>query len=509
MLRPASPPAYWLLALLLVFVIPPVLAGPFGNDQGIFAAVGQVLLNGGAPYLDAWDIKGPLVYLLYAAGLWLTPHVAFGVMLIDILLLGAALVCLCSLAQKAGQSTAFAYGACAVLLCAGSLELLFTGQPDSWAGYACIMLLALLYAPTPAKAFASGVLIGALVLLKPPYALLAVLGITLFQYPQRVRLVAAFAVGGFMVLLAGALYVYASGATAAFIEIAHFYRNVHMQGSSSSEQLFVLTSNPSYYTFWLYAGAGFAGSAGIYRHNKQLGRLLLATLALCFVIFVLQGKFYTYQRAPLLLVSSLPLAWLIAQLAAKNSTVWHKAAAYSFMLTLLVFAVAISGLSAYRAGFARWANCVGATQSQACLALYNIQGSAGRWQTAAFIKANTPQDARIFQFGYDAGLYVAGNRQPASRFIYSYPLVAPFSTWQTAYRTELLQAFEHTPPAAIVIARRDGGPGTNPKPRAAFIREGFYPSEKMLHTFPALEAYIAAHYRLAHTTPYNLVYLPR
>ncbi|MEP6779943.1 MAG: hypothetical protein ABJC26_08645, partial [Gemmatimonadaceae bacterium] len=42
------------------------LIWPLSWDEGIFAWIGGVLLKGGTPYVDAWDVKGPVTYFVYA-----------------------------------------------------------------------------------------------------------------------------------------------------------------------------------------------------------------------------------------------------------------------------------------------------------------------------------------------------------------------------------------------------------------------------------------------------------
>ena len=56
------------IAVLLVLAVDSTIATP-GRDQSVFIYVAEGLLDGEIPYLDRWDHKGPLIYLLYAAGL--------------------------------------------------------------------------------------------------------------------------------------------------------------------------------------------------------------------------------------------------------------------------------------------------------------------------------------------------------------------------------------------------------------------------------------------------------
>lgn len=64
---------------------------PIGIDSGVYMYSGLVITDGGMPYLDYWDHKGPLLYLFNAAGLWLFGGAA-GIILIEGILLFSSLV---------------------------------------------------------------------------------------------------------------------------------------------------------------------------------------------------------------------------------------------------------------------------------------------------------------------------------------------------------------------------------------------------------------------------------
>jgi len=63
---------------------------PMGRDQGILAWVGDTILNGGLPYRDAWDVKGPASHYVYALVGWLFGRNQWGIRLLDLLLVFAA-----------------------------------------------------------------------------------------------------------------------------------------------------------------------------------------------------------------------------------------------------------------------------------------------------------------------------------------------------------------------------------------------------------------------------------
>ena len=76
------------IALLLVLAIDSFIAKP-GGDSAIFMYVAQGILEGEVPYLDRWDHKGPLLYLINAVGLLIDE--VWGLWLVQgVFLLGAS-----------------------------------------------------------------------------------------------------------------------------------------------------------------------------------------------------------------------------------------------------------------------------------------------------------------------------------------------------------------------------------------------------------------------------------
>src|SRR5215203_4015571 len=54
------------LALALLAVRLPSLAQPMGSDQSLYAYIGDRILHGDRPYVDAWDQKPPAIHYTYA-----------------------------------------------------------------------------------------------------------------------------------------------------------------------------------------------------------------------------------------------------------------------------------------------------------------------------------------------------------------------------------------------------------------------------------------------------------
>ena len=80
-------------------------ASPSGWDASAFAYVGKGILTGEVPYLDRWDNKGPVTYLIYALGL-LAPG-WWGMWLIDMaFLLGSAWLAFKMVQREFGTTSA-------------------------------------------------------------------------------------------------------------------------------------------------------------------------------------------------------------------------------------------------------------------------------------------------------------------------------------------------------------------------------------------------------------------
>jgi hypothetical protein len=58
--------ALGLFTAIVVLARLATLRAPLGNDTGQYLYVGQTLLDGGTPYVDAANNKGPVTYLLFA-----------------------------------------------------------------------------------------------------------------------------------------------------------------------------------------------------------------------------------------------------------------------------------------------------------------------------------------------------------------------------------------------------------------------------------------------------------
>jgi hypothetical protein len=145
---------------------------PFGWDQGIFASIGDVILRGGMPYRDGWDMKGPLAYYGFALGQWLFGNHMWSVRVLDLPLLLAGMTALAFMVARLTATPLWGcWAAITFALWIGSLGWFHTVQPDAWVAYLMLLGAGPLVARRPAawQLLFCGVMVGCAGLVKPFY----------------------------------------------------------------------------------------------------------------------------------------------------------------------------------------------------------------------------------------------------------------------------------------------------------------------------------------------------
>ena len=94
--------AWTLVALGLVVILENFVRVPPGRDSSAFLYVGKGILQGEIPYLDRWDHKGPLLYLLNAAGLLISgAKGVWGLWAMEMAILLGTVFCACKTFTRA------------------------------------------------------------------------------------------------------------------------------------------------------------------------------------------------------------------------------------------------------------------------------------------------------------------------------------------------------------------------------------------------------------------------
>jgi hypothetical protein len=155
---------------------------PLGVDQGVFTYIGNVILNRGLPYRDAWDIKPPAVFYEYSLARLLFRDPVIACRLLDIA--STALTCwllvlLCHRLGKKGAGLLVSF----LYLCCYWFEFNFwhTAQAEGLASPATVAAVLLVMPATNKKRLplVAGICISFVILLKSTLILLAAVPIYL------------------------------------------------------------------------------------------------------------------------------------------------------------------------------------------------------------------------------------------------------------------------------------------------------------------------------------------
>jgi 4-amino-4-deoxy-L-arabinose transferase-like glycosyltransferase len=184
----------WIAAGAAILWLP--MSFPIPGDQGLFSWAGDVIVRGGMPYVDAWDMKGPVVYYVYAAA-----QKAFGVHLWTIRIVDAALLITAAVFVRRAaialtDRVTGTWAALIFFLWYASQSYWHTAQPDGWTGMILIIALAPVIgrttSVTPVQAAWVGVCIGLVTLFKPLWVMFLLLPATHVVVARNSRRIALF-----------------------------------------------------------------------------------------------------------------------------------------------------------------------------------------------------------------------------------------------------------------------------------------------------------------------------
>ena len=456
------------LALALVILVCALwgatsLTYPFGWDQAIIASVGDVVLQGGMPYRDGWDMKGPLAYLWFAAAQWLFGRGQAGIRVFDLVLLITASLTLASAAARVIRPSVGPWAAAALVLCYGSMNYFFTAQADGAVALLLTLAFAPILRPVPRvrHVIVAGFAIGLAALVKPVFlAFLLVPMLTIVQRREG-RPVSELA----LTLAAAALpialtlsWFAARGALSDLID-------VHIRFAAGYSEVFELAVRDRlrglarYFMHLPEAPAAVLiafGGVALWRRAQPIARLTIVWLLTALAIVVLQRKFFVYQWSVMFPPAILLVVAGIDDLVAttdrprrlNRGAILGVALAAVMLLSLAVGPIRdIVNLGRYVAGL---------DSHDTYYARFGHEGdafsAADQMAAAEYLRAHTTGADRIAIFGYDAPALYLSSRRNATRFSFPLPLVGWRSSQQVReqYQREFMDALRD-PPAYFIV----------------------------------------------------------
>lgn len=493
-----------------------ILLFGFGRDQGIYAVVGDAVLDGKMPYRDVWDFKPPGIFLVFAFAEALFGKTMASIRLVEV----AGLLAMVLVFRRLGRTlfdssnAGLAGGALAVLIHA-QLEFWHTAQPESFGGMLTVFALALVTKDAIsatstrhrlAVAAAVGVLFGCAFLMKPPLGGGVLVCAAYLARAERLRSprpvapvlpVLAMAAGSFLPILLVAAWFWGRGAWSALqwtlFEFTPGYTQLGWHGTAHGLFLYALNEALVGFSYVLPFGIALAVFLPRTSDREREGLLLVAGIASVHITGIaMQAKFFQYHYA-----ATLPLLSLVGGLGLDKGWRWVKKLgtagpiAYStLVIALMIGRVALrhNPGTFWERSWDRLTFLATRAPSRAELdaKLYRVADyDLGLDQRAArdVARLSAPGE-RLFVWGFEPALYYFSERPPASRFIYDVPQRVEWQ--QQVARRALLADLHGRPPRVIVVQHGDV---------FQYVTGDALDSAAALNTFPELHALVDESYR--------------
>jgi hypothetical protein len=488
-------------AVLVLLSAVAALSWPFGWDQGVFAQIGDVIIRGGLPYRDGWDVKGPLVYYLMALSQALFGVNQWSVRIVDLAFLSVGAWSLGRIvsfltSREAGRWAGLLFAL--IYLSSGYWD---TAQPDGWVALllAVAGVLSIRAGRYDVLRLAgAGALIGLCALMKWFYVscllvpLLAALADRRSGWQDATPRVGAV-VGAFIVpVAAGVAWFAGHGALHDFFE-AH----VGYAAAVNAQQFGIISPSlgarargvAKFLTrphVLAALPAMVVGLLVLWNTARGVALVLGSWIAVALFCVVAQNRFVDYQWLPivppLVALCAVGLHAVVrgsltgdAPETTDGSTQGARLLAIA-TVSVLACAVALAPAMAV----ARWATlAAGFKSSEQYYDEYFAQAASGI-KAARYLREHAAPRDQIALWGSNAGIVYLSRRTSATRFGTYDPLVrGEGARIRATYREEYLRSLQQTLPMYFVVSTQD---------------QKDTPTPEDLQGFPELLAFVTQNY---------------
>ncbi len=459
------------------------LLWPYNIDQGMFAFVGSAIARGDAPYLDAWELKGVVVHLVYGWLEMLWGKAFWTIRLFDLLMVASGMAAVMVVGKRQSNLPIALFGAC-LLGVAMLPDNWAAAQPDGWAALFMLMVMAAVVMDDGRFKLRYAIMAGGLMTLmsciKPFYALFYLLPI-LYTYSHQVKaklrsawlkkmLLSSIIVGGVI-----AAWLWQMDALGAMWEMwVSFNLNAHQ---NDGENAGFLTSqekrNALGYFFldsgrWVISLSALLGLGFIFATRHLWGIFCLIWLVLGVMWVVIQGKYIAYHclvMLPPMVILSLHFFHAVYHYGRKS----NGKLAFTLLMGGMIYALHSVPLFYVQSA---WDYRQGTLSQKDYYRLFPVVGKDIRHERIGQGTLNDMQEIADFLavdsvqqggtqpptlqlWSMESILYFVADVTPATRFGHLYPMIAGEPKDYAPYRKELLDALEQNPPDYIIVGDND------------------------------------------------------
>jgi len=452
------------VALVAVCALPvllflPFLAEPFSRDEAFYAVAARDTLNGAIPYQDFLDNKPPLIFAWYGLSFLLFGETTWAPRLLVALMASAATFCVYLNGRLLFTRNQGLIAAAAFALSIGLAQF----ETNANAEYFMLLpmtagLLAFNLADrtgSDAWYLLAGFAGGATILTKTIYAIPMAFLLFLAVHRRREglpgwqQLLAWATWRGPLYMVAGSLLSLALVSLPLLVEGAFFdmvnaltyYSAIYSGHASLLMRLGFAVKSPMYLLLlagpWLVLA--MIGAWALLRgEGRRDGVLLFGWFAANMVSIFAVGRYYDHYYAVMLA----PMALLIpagVDLVARNARRIPGQAFIAIGIPLLLMTPLVQTLQIY----------MRSTPESRQAAKFDATGTV-LWEHQAddlglWLKERTSEDDRIWNFGFQPGIYFAAERQSPTRFYFDHA----FGLYEE-YEREAINELEAKPPLYIV-----------------------------------------------------------
>ena len=450
------------------------LTYPFGRDQGIYAYIAKLILNGKIDYKYSYNLRPPGTHYVFALGQLLLGESMLGMRIFDILwqsltgLVIFQIVILITGKKNFGLISAFLY-----VFLYYRLDYWHTMQTEGFMNLP-FTLCVLLLIKTDAKRmllkyFLAGMFFTVAAIFKFTIAAFTLLLVILLlidfksELSERLKKIFSFIAGSLIFVFAVLVYYYINSALSQLLEI-QFVQIPHYAkiGYETETSGFIVSNIFRLFFYSVYSPLLFLSFILfvilVYKRKLDMRiSILFIWLASSLLSLIMQWKFFYYHFLIIVPPAVICAAYSVQLIRNELKEKYLKYVNISSAILLLLFILA--GSTSYYSRYGELISYVWGKQSME--ELYIKYGTTSDSvftikkvnELTDYVKQNTKAGDRIYIWGIEPLIYYLSGRDCVSRFTYNTPLY-----WRgddSRYQKEFIQSIQKENPKLILVARRD------------------------------------------------------
>jgi hypothetical protein len=483
---------WFFISLIILFVVVVrvrLLDVPLERDEGEYAYMGQLLLQGIPPYSEAYNMKFPGTYLMYAGAMSLFGQTIRGIHLGLLLLNLATVLLLFHLGRKIVNDFAALIAAAAyALLSLSSSVFGFAAHATHFVALPAIGgALLLLFAAEKNKLplyFLSGILFGLAFIMKQPGIFFSLFGATYIIYHDRLlkkRLftrLAVFTSGALLPFLAVLLWFHTSGVFDkfwfwTFQYAAKYGTQVPLSGAFAVFLENFLDVADGFMLLWIASALGFV--AAFINSDLKKTRGFIALFALFSFLSICPGFYFRPHYFVTLLPAISLLIGVFFHYVTTRGVAFVRLPLVRFVGLGVFIALLMAGVVSQKNYLFQEG------PADVSRSAHGLNPFPESLEIAKFIEAKTGTDDKIAVLGSEPQIFFYSNRRSATGHIYMYGLMERHA-YALSMQKEMIREVESSNPKFVVLAA---------VPTSWLVR---HDSEQYI--FGWLDTYLERNYRL-------------